>query len=363
MSGLTDPYYNPSTMASQVTFTQLKQSLKAGHFAPFYFLYGEEGYFIDEAVKVIEQILPEADRDFNQYVFYAPQVSPDTVIDACRRYPMMCDRQIVLVKETQAAGAGNGFLNALLPYLENPNPATILAVVFRGEDLDPKKNKFLKEVLGKGIDGETMASKRLRGNAIGTAIKNLVTDRGLSVEPKALAMLEQFVGADLSRIYNEIDKMTVALPPGAMVTPESIERYIGISKDYNTFELRSALARRDASATFAIIDYFRRNPKNCPVPPAISTIFGLFSDLLIAIYTPDKSERGLMEAFKVRYAIQVQDTLTGLRNYRPWQVIQIIDAIRRTDAMTKGIGSRLDPYDLLQQLAFTILTCPGASPV
>ncbi len=350
-------------MASQVTFTQLKQSLKAARYVPFYFLYGEEGYFIDEIVKIIEDILPEADKDFNQYTFYAPQVEPDTVIDACRRYPMMADRQVVIVKECQAAGAGLNFLNALLPYILNPNPSTILAVVFRGEDLDPKKNKFLKECLAQEVAGEILASKRLKDNAIAMAIKNVVTERGLSIEPKGLAMLEQFVGSDLSRIYNEIDKLTVAMPQGAMVTPESIERYIGISKDYNIFEFRAALARRDAKTTFDIINYFRRNPKNCPVQPVISTVFGLFSDLLIAIYTPDKSERGLMEAFKVRYAIQVQDTLIGLRNYRPWQVIQILDAIRRTDAMSKGIGSRMDQYDLLHQLAFTILSCAGASPV
>lgn len=350
-------------MAQQVTFTQLQQSLKAGKYAPFYFLYGEEGYFIDEVVKSIETILPAADRDFNQYVFYAPQVSPDTVIDACRRYPMMSEHQVVIVKETQAQGCGATYLTKLLPYIQNPNPSTILAVVFRGEDIDPKKSKFLKEILASNVAGEVLASKKLRGPGIATAIKNVVTSRGLSIEPKALSMLEQFVGADLSRIYNEIDKMTVALPAGAMVTPESIERNIGVSKDYNTFELRSSLARRDASASFTIIDYFRKNPKNNPVPPVITTIFQLFSDLLIAIYTPDKSERGLMAAFKVKYPIQVQDTLVGIKNYRPWQVIQIIDAIRRADTMSKGNGSRFDQYDILHQLVFTILTCPGKSPV
>lgn len=350
-------------MAQQVTYAQLQQSIKSGKPASFYFLYGEEGYFIDEAVGQLEEILPPGDRDFNQYTFYAPQTAADTVIDACQRYPMMADRQLVIVKECQAQGAGLKYLNALLPYLKQQNPTTVLVVVFRGEDLDPKSNKFLKEVLGNDVPGMAMASKKLRGNGIATAIKSVVTDRGLSIEPKALSMLEQFVGADLSRIYNEVEKMTVALPAGAMVTPEAIERYIGVSKDYNTFELRSALARRDAETTFAIINYFRKNPKNNPVPPVIATLFGLFSDLLIAVYTPDKSERGLMAAFKVRFAIQVQDTLVGLRNYRPWQIIEIIDAIRRTDAMSKGNGSRWDSYDLLQQLAFRILTCGGKSPV
>lgn len=348
-------------MAEQVTFTQLQQSIKAKRFAPVYFLYGEEGYFIDEAVKMFESILRPEEQDFNQYIIYAPQSSPDNVIDICQRYPMMSDFQVVIVKEAQSAG--QNFLNSLLAYVKNPSPTTILAIIFRGEDLDPKKNKFLKEFLSKEIKGEAMASKRLRGANIATAIKNVIESHSLSVDPKSLAMLEQFVGADLSRIYNEIEKMTVALPKGAMVTPESIERFIGISKEYNIFELKAALAKRDAETAFNIVSYFRRNPKNCPVPPAIATIFGLFSDILIAIYTPDKSERGLMAAFKVRYAIQIQDTMTGMRNYRPWQVIQIIDAIRRTDAMSKGIGSRFDQYDLLQQLVFTILSCKGESPV
>lgn len=348
-------------MAEQVTFTQLQQSLRAKKFSPVYFLYGEEGYFIDEATKLFESILKPEERDFNHYTIYAPQSNPDSVIDICRRYPMMSDYQVVLVKEAQTTG--QNFLNALVPYLKNPTPTTILAIIFRGEDLDPKKNKFLKEFLAKEIRGEAMASKRLRGANISVAIKNVIESHSLSVDPKSLAMLEQFVGADLSRIYNEIEKMAVALPKGAMVTPESIERFIGVSKEYNIFELKSALAKRDAEAAFNIVAYFRRNPKNCPVPPAIATIFGLFSDILIAIYTPDKSERGLMSAFKARYSIQIQDTVTGMRNYRPWQVIQIIDAIRRTDAMTKGIGSRFDQYDLLQQLVFTILSCKGESPV
>lgn len=348
-------------MAENVTFTQLQQSLKARKLVPFYFLYGEEGYFIDELVRRFETLLPEDERDFNLTQLYAPQIEPATVADVAQRYPMMADRQVVIVKETQSKGLN--FLNGLLPYLQHPTPTTVLVVVWRGEDMDPKKTKFLKEISAKEIPGEIFASKRLKGAGIQTAIRNVVENRGLSIEPKALAMLEQFVGSDLSRIYNEIDKMTVALPPHAMVTPESIERYIGVSKDYNVFEFRSALARRDAAAAFTMVNYFRRNPKNNPVQVMLPTVFGLFADLLVAIYSPDKSERGLMAALKVRFAIQVQDVAVALRNYRPWQVIEIIDAIRRCDVQSKGIGSRFDGYDLLHQLVFTIMTCSGRSPV
>lgn len=348
-------------MAEQITFSQLQQSLRLDSALPFYFIYGEEGYFIDEAVNKITAMMPDEDRDFDLHVVYGLETDPATVIDICRRYPMMASRQLVIVKETQVTS--QNYLNALLPYIAQPSETTVLVVVWRGEDLDPKKNKFLKEVLAPGIKGAVMASKRLRGQNVATAIRNVVTANGLNIEDKALAMLEQFVGNDLARIYNEIAKMTLAMPRGSMVTPESIESHIGVSKDYNIYEFKSAIARRDAEGVFTIINHFRRDPKNNPVPPVISTLFSLFSDVLIAIYTPDKSERGLMAALKVRYAIQIQDTLQGLRNYRPWQVIQIIDAIRRADAMSKGIGSRRDMYDILHELVFKILTCPGKSPV
>lgn len=356
------PFFTVISMLQQATFTQLQQSIKAGKLANLYILHGEEGYFTDRIAELLENVLPEADRDFNQYIFYAPQTEPDTVIDACRRYPMMADRQMVIVKECQANGCGLPWLNKLLPYMENPNEVTTLVLVYRGAEIDAK-SKFLKDVASAKINAEALLSKLLRGAGITTAIRNLVTSHNLNIEDKALSMLEQFVGSDLSRIYNEVEKMTVALPSGATVTPESIERYIGVSKDYNVFEFRTALAGRNAQAVFTMVNYFRSDPKNNPVPVIISTIFGLFSDMLIAIYTPDKSERGLMAALKVRFAIQVKDTMTALRNYKPWQVIQIIDAIRRADAMSKGNGSRQDPYAILHQLCFTILTCPGKSPV
>lgn len=172
-------------------------------------------------------------------------------------------------------------------------------------------------------------------------------------------MLQDYVGSDLSRIYNEIDKMTVALPPNAMITPESIERNIGVSKDYNNFELIAAIARRDTARIYKIINYFRRDPKNHQPIVTTPLIFNFFANLLTALYAPDKSDRGLMNELGFKWLGQLTDIKPGLTNYRPWQIIKNISAIRQFDAQSKGIGSRADQFDLFEMLIFKILNNPN----
>lgn len=350
-------------MAEATTFQGLMAEIKKGNIAPVYMLHGEEGYFIDALSKQIEALVDEQDRDFNLTVLYASQTEPAAVVEACKRYPMMADRQVVILREAQGGmpprfGAA-AYLKALAEYVASPVETTVLCICFRGAEA--KSAEFFRSLpKGKGIN---FLSKRLNERTVGPAVVDFVKNRGLNIEAKALAMLSDYVGTDLSRLYNEVGKLTVSLGQGAMITPEAIERNIGISKDYNAFELVSALAQRDARKAFTITRYFRSDPKNNPVQPLTATLFNFFSNLLIAWYSKDKSEHGLMNALGFRWPGQLRDISQGMRSFGPWHVVEVISLLRTFDANSKGNGSRLDPYDLLDDLVFHILNPIGEAAV
>lgn len=340
-------------MADAVTYTALRNALARKQYSNVYFIHGEEGYYIDELAGLFETILPESERDFNQYTLYAPQTDAATVAEACQRYPMMAERQVVIVKEAQAVPVA--WFNKLLPYLENPVATTLLVIIARGASV---KSATLTKSLAKGR-AVVFESKRLAPAAVTNTIREFIKERGLTIDDKALAMLQDYVGSDLSRIYNEIGKMTVALPANAMITPESVERNIGVSKDYNNFELIAAIARRDVPRIYKIINYFRRDPKNHQPIVTTPLLFNFFANLLTALYAPDKSDRGLMAELGFKWPGQLTDIKPGLANYRPWQIIKNISAIRQFDAQSKGIGSRADQFDLFEILIFQILNNPN----
>lgn len=340
-------------MADAVTYTALRNALARKQYSNVYFIHGEEGYYIDELAGLFETILPESERDFNQYTLYAPQTDAATVSEACQRYPMMAERQVVIVKEAQAVPVA--WFNKLLPYLESPVATTVLVIIARGASV---KSATLTKSLAKGR-AVVFESKRLAPAAVTNTIREFIKERGLTIDDKALAMLQDYVGSDLSRIYNEIGKMTVALPANAMITPESVERNIGVSKDYNNFELIAAIARRDVPRIYKIINYFRRDPKNHQPIVTTPLLFNFFANLLTALYAPDKSDRGLMAELGFKWPGQLTDIKPGLANYRPWQIIKNISAIRQFDAQSKGIGSRADQFDLFEILIFQILNNPN----
>lgn len=340
-------------MADAVTYTALRNALARKQYSNIYFIHGEEGYYIDELAGLFETILPESERDFNQYTLYAPQTDAATVAEACQRYPMMAERQVVIVKEAQAVPVA--WFNKLLPYLESPVATTLLVIIARGASV---KSATLTKSLAKGR-AVVFESKRLAPAAVTNTIREFIKERGLTIDDKALAMLQDYVGSDLSRIYNEIGKMTVALPPNAMITPESVERNIGVSKDYNNFELIAAIARRDVPRIYKIINYFRRDPKNHQPIVTTPLLFNFFANLLTALYAPDKSDRGLMAELGFKWPGQLTDIKPGLANYRPWQIIKNISAIRQFDAQSKGIGSRADQFDLFEILIFQLLNNPN----
>ncbi len=339
--------------APAVTFDGIKSQLAKRQYAPVYLLHGEEGYFIDALVKEFEEILAPEERDFNLYTLYAPQVSPDTVMDTCKRYPMMAERQVVILKEAQAVRADQ--LNRLHLYASQPSDTTVLVICCRGA-LAKAKN-LIDEMKAHG--GVVFESKRIDERNIGSVITEFIKSKGLNIEPKGLAMLKDYVGTDLSRLYNEIDKLTVVLGQGATVTPESIERNIGVSKDYNNFELLDAIARKDALRVFNIVEYFRSNSKNNPTILTVSTLFTFFSNLLILHFCKDKSDSGMCNELGFRWPRALENYKPALRNYNAYKTIEIISAIREFDTKSKGIGSRQNEYDLLKDLAFRILNATG----
>ena len=329
-----------------------RQIASRSSLSPVYLLHGEEGYYIDELVKAFEELVPEEERVFNLYILYAPESGVETVMDICHRYPMMAERQVVIVKEAQAIRADQ--LNKLHNYVAQPNPTTVLVISCRGAQA--KGKELLAAVKKNGVIFE---SKRLSERNVLPVISDLIKERKLNVDVKALSMLRDYIGTDLSRLYNEIDKLALILGPGAMITPEAVERNIGISKDYNNFELIDAVNSRNAAKTFTIVEYFRNNPKNNPTVMTVSSLFNQFSNLLIYHYTRDKTQSGYMDALGLRSPWALKGYEVAARNYNVRQTIEIISAIREFDTRSKGIGSRQNEYDLLKDLMFRILTARG----
>lgn len=340
------------TATPSPTFPALRQQIAKRILAPVYLLHGEEGYYIDRLVEDFENLIPEEDRDFNLYTLYAPESGVETVMDVCRRYPMMSDRQVVIVKEAQAIRADQ--LNKLHHYVSQPTPTTVLVISCRGA---VAKGKELLAAVKK--NGVIFESKKLNERNIIPAISDLIAEKRLNVDNKALMMLRDYIGTDLSRLYNEIDKLALILGAGAMITPEAIERNIGISKDYNNFELIDAINSRNAAKIFKIVDYFTSNPKNNPTVMTVSTLFTHFSNLLIYHYTRDKSPSGYMDALGFRNTWQLKPYETAVRAYNVRQTIEIISAIRQFDTRSKGIGSRQNEYALLHDLMFRIINARG----
>lgn len=332
------------------TVKEIRQQLQSGTPAPLYVLHGEEGYYLDELVKDFEALVPDDEKDFNLYVLYGPQVEPDQVVDACLRYPMMAERQVVILKEAQAVKAD--FINALTAYAERPNPQTVFVLVCRGAKLTGAK--FLKAVAGS--NGVVFESRKLYESQIGPKIDELVAEAGLTIDSKARAMLVDHVGADLSRIVNEVRKITLVLPKKAAITPQVIEKLIGVSKDFNNFELVDALAQRDAARAYRIVEYFRANPKQNPSIVTGAQIFNFFAKLILAIYAPERTEPGIAGAIGSRAGTpEVRRVIGAMRMYNARQVLAAISACRRFDVRAKGVGSRANEYDLLRELVFTIL--------
>lgn len=326
---------------------KIVNDIKAGTIKPIYFLMGEEPYYIDKLSDYIEQnILSEEEKGFNQTVLYGRDVSMEDIIGTAKRYPMMADRQVVIVKEAQDL---TKTIDKIESYAENPMPTTVLVFCYKYKTLD--KRKKVTKLLEK--NGLVYESKKLYENQVGDWLKRVLAGKKLNIEPKAAAMLVDFLGTDLSKIANELDKLAIILPQGSTVTPEVIEENIGFSKDFNVFEFRKAIGERNQLKSYQIAQYFAENPKDHPMVMTTTLVFGFFLQLLQYHGLKDKTPKNVASVLKINPYF-VKDYDVALKNYPMKKVSQIVATLRDTDVKGKGVGASLKESDLLKEMLVKI---------
>ena len=329
---------------------EIIQKAKSGQFAPIYLLMGDEPYYPDLICDaLVKYSLDDASRDFNETICYGADVDADAIATSAMRYPMMAERQLVVVKEAQAVRN----MEELSYYLQKPLLSTILVICHKHGTLDRRK-KLAAEVEKTGVLFE---SKKIKDAQLPGFIASYMKRKGVDMEPKATSMLADFVGSDLSRLTGELEKLIITLPAGQKrVTPEQIEKNIGISKDYNNFELRSALVEKDILKANKIIKYFEENPKTNPIQMTLSLLFSFYSNLMLTYYAPDKSEQGIANMLGLRTPWQARDYMAAMRKYSGVKTMQIVGEIRYADAKSKGVqNSSMTDGDILRELVFKIL--------
>lgn len=327
---------------------QIIKEIKSGNFKPIYFLMGEEPYYIDKLTEYIEDnVLTEEEKGFNQIVLYGRDTSIEDIVSNAKRYPMMAERQVVIVKEAQELSRT---IDKLESYAENPQPTTVLVFAYKYKTLD--KRKKVTKVLAKA--GIVFESKKLYENQVGEWIKRVLSGQKYGIEPKAAAMLVEFLGTDLSKISNELDKLKIILPKGHTITAKDIEDNIGISKDYNNFELRKAIGEKNLLKAYQIITYFSQNPKDNPIVVTTGLVFGFFSQLLQYHGLKDKSKANVARVLKVNpYFLSDYDI--AIKNYPMRKVSAIVSALREVDVKSKGVGANsITQHDLLKEMLIKI---------
>jgi DNA polymerase III subunit delta len=332
-----------------MTYNEILDNLKKKIFHPIYVLMGEEPYFIDLISDYIaNNVLPEAERSFNQTILYGKDTSTDTLMTVARRFPMMSAYQVVLLKEAQYF---KDIEEELLSYVQNPLSSTILVICYKYKTID-KRKKFLKLAGEKGIVYE---SPKIYENQLITWINKYCTDNGYKINPQATAMLAEYLGTEISKVANELDKLMILLPAGTTITPADIEKNIGISKDFNVYELQNALGDRDILRANRIINYFGANQKANPLPKTISSLHFFFARILKFHFLQDKSKPNVAKVLGMS-PFFVDNFLKAAKNYSPKKVVEIISLLRETDMKSKGIGNvSASEIDLQRELIYKIL--------
>lgn len=338
--------------SKNVTFSAVMRDLQAGKYAPVYYLMGDEPYYIDQISDYIaEHALSPEERDFNQTVLFGSDVSASTVADAARRYPMMAQRQVVIVKEAQNIRN----TEALEKYMKQPMATTVLVMCHKNGRIDGRKREYVKAIQQAGVLFE---STKLRDRELAPFIENYLRERQTAIDPKSTQLIAEAIGADLSRLTSELDKVLIALPEGdRRITPQVVEDQIGVSKDFNGFELRDAIVNRNVYKANQIIDYFDKNPKAGSIYAFLPLLFNYFQNLMLAFYAPQRnSQEAVAQWLDMRSPWAAKDYMTGMRNFTATKVMQIIGKIREMDAKSKGLDNpNTPPGELMKELLFFIL--------
>lgn len=328
------------------------RDLKAKKYAPVYILMGDESYYIDKISDYIaENVLDPDDRDFNQTIVFGADTTAAQVVDLAKAYPVMpSEHRVVIVKEAQALKS----LDALERYFEKPLRSTILVVCYKNGTIDRRK-----KVIGKAeAAGVVFESKKKRDYELPSFIEKYLKDHNTAIDPKSCAMIAEHIGADLSRLISELDKVMISLPDdNRRVTPEIVEREIGVSKDFNVFELRSAIIERNVFKANQIVKYFDKNPKAGSLFSFLPLLYAYFQNLMVAFYAPDRNNDQALAAYmELKSVWGIKDYRAGMRNYTAMKTLQILSKIREIDAKSKGLDNQnTSTGDLMKELIFFIL--------
>lgn len=333
-----------------MTYEDIAKDIKNGKFAPVYLLMGEEDYYIDRISDyIVEKALDENEREFNLTIMYGLDTDMASIVNNAKRYPMMSEHQVVVVKEAQNLRSWD----ELSFYMQKPLESTILVFCYKHGILD-KRKKIVAEIEKKGVVFE---SKKLKENMLPTFISTYMKRKKMEIEDKAAELMAEYVGNDLNRLAGELDKLIITMPKNKnRITPVEIERNIGISKDYNNFELKNALIAKDILKANKIVKYFNDNPKSNPIQPTLAILFNYFSNLMVAYYAPKRTDIGVAAYLDLKSPWQAKEYIAGMKAYSGVKVMNIITQIRLCDARSKGIGNvSLTQGELLRELVYFIL--------
>lgn len=336
---------------ANITHREIVEQIRRQEYKPIYLLMGEEAYYIDRISEYIaDNVLTKDEQDFNQTIIYCTrETAVADVINCARRYPMMAKHQVVIVKEAQNLLK----IDELAVYAQNPMETTILVICYKNGKVDGRK-KLIPAVEKVGVVFE---SPKLKDGMLPQFIADYLRRKQVSIEERACLMMAESVGADLNRMAGELDKLVLALPTGQMrITSDLVEQHVGISKEFNLWELRAAVSNKDVAKVNKIIFYFDQNPKaNSPVA-TVAMLFNFFAQLMLAYYSPDRTERGMMVQLDLRQNWQLREYTTAMRNYTALKTMRIIGKLREADARLKGINrGNLTDADIMHELFFYIL--------
>jgi len=333
---------------NNISFDQLLSDLKNQIYHPVYLLHGEESYFIDAVSDFIEaSVLSDLEKEFNQTIVYGKDSNVLTLMSYAKRFPMMANYQVLIVKEAQDLEKIEDFQ----PYMENPQPSTILVLCYKYGKLDKRKSLY------KAIEkiGVTFESARLYDNKIPDWINEYLRRQKYTITPKAAAMLTEFLGADLGKIVNEIQKLLINIPAGSEIDETCVEKNIGISKDYNVFELQKALTRRDVLKANQIILHFAGNLRENPLVKVIPMLYAHFSKILLYHFLTDKSTNAVASALGIK-PFFVADYQQAARSFPAGKTVSVISLLHEYDLKAKGVNNAsTGDGELMKELIFKIL--------
>lgn len=339
------------------THREIISDIKKGNPAPVYILSGSEPYFLDLITGWLEEkVVPEEDRDFDQTVLYGSDASVEQVVAAAQQYPLMAGRRLVVFKEAQAMANAKAQLQKLEGYVRHANTTTVLAVVFKGEEL-PAASKLAKAV--KEAGGVFFTSPKIKEYQLAAPVRDYCQEKRIGIDNDAIDILVQNVGSSLDKLFSEIDKLAIACGEGKRITKADVLENIGMNKEFNVYELTHAIARKDYGKAMEIARYFRSNPKKNPVVLVTPLLFKFFAQLTMIHFAKDRTEQGLMELLRFRSPWQLKDHQEALRHYTASQAVEAVGVLRELDCQSKGIGSMRNEYDLLDETIFKLVTLQG----